>query len=71
MTHRMGTKGQVVIPKELRDALSLHPGDEVDFVLQGDAVRVEPARLRRARSGLLAGHDLVGMLEIDRRQEPR
>lgn len=26
-------KGQVTIPKELRDAAGLHPGDKVEFVL--------------------------------------
>ena len=28
---RVTTKGQVTIPKEIRDRLSLHPGDVLDF----------------------------------------
>lgn len=71
MTHRVGPKGQVVIPKSLREALGLQPGDEVDFELADGAVLVEPTRPRRRLRGLLAGHDLVAALEADRRTEPR
>lgn len=71
MTHRLGPKGQVVIPKEIRDALDLKPGDEVEFELEDGAARLEPARAKQPLRGMLAGHDLVGALEMDRRAEPR
>ena len=71
MTHVVGTKGQVVIPKDLRDALSIQPGDEVEFSLVDGAVRIEPVRPHVARMGALAGRDLVERLEADRRAEPR
>jgi antitoxin PrlF len=29
---RLSSRGQVTIPKSVRDALGLRPGDEVDFV---------------------------------------
>ena len=29
-------KGQVTIPKEIRNALGLHPSAEVEFILEGD-----------------------------------
>jgi AbrB family looped-hinge helix DNA binding protein len=70
MTHRVGPKGQVVIPKALRTALGLEPGDEVDFALDGDQVVVR----HRARSGTslrgrFAGADLTGDLLADRAAE--
>jgi AbrB family looped-hinge helix DNA binding protein len=71
MTHRVGTKGQVVIPKAIRDALGIEPGDEVVFEISGHGVMIESAQRRRSLRGLLAGHDLVGALEADRRAEPR
>lgn len=30
-TSTLTTKGQVTIPKEIRDRMSLHPGDVLDF----------------------------------------
>ena len=41
MSHRVGCKGQVVIPKAFREALSLEPGDEIKFSREGNAIRVE------------------------------
>ena len=73
MTHRVGAKGQVVIPKDLRDRLGIGPGDEVEFALDegGDAVRLEPVRDRPTLRGSLAGLRLVAELEADHRSEAR
>jgi len=36
-------KGQVTVPKTIRDKLRLAPGDKIDFILiSGDEVRVVP-----------------------------
>jgi AbrB family looped-hinge helix DNA binding protein len=40
MTHKVGTKGQVVIPKAIRDSIGIEPGDEVIFEPDGKDVRV-------------------------------
>jgi AbrB family looped-hinge helix DNA binding protein len=40
MTHKIGAKGQVVIPKEIRDQIGIRPGDEVAFDADGGEVRV-------------------------------
>jgi len=71
MTHRIGRKGQVVIPKAFRDAVSLQPGDEVAFSQEGNAIRVERVVSPDALMGRLAGHRLVDTLEKDRRLERR
>lgn len=71
MTSRLGPKGQVVIPKAMRDRLDLRPGDEVSFELDGRAVRVERATSGELLRGRFRDKDLVGALEDDRRSEPR
>ena len=43
MTHRVGPKGQVVIPKAIRDRLGIKPGDTVDFEEAGGDVRIRRA----------------------------
>lgn len=40
MTHRVGAKGQVVIPKAIRDEIGIEPGDEVTFESDGADVKV-------------------------------
>lgn len=37
---RVTEKGQVTIPKHIRDRLKIGPGSEVDFVATGDGVRL-------------------------------
>ena len=69
MTSRVGPKGQVVIPKSMRDVLGIVPGDEVDFALEDDAVRVEPVRNLPSLRGSLAGLGLTDLLEADHRTE--
>jgi AbrB family looped-hinge helix DNA binding protein len=66
MTHRIGPKGQVVIPKELRDELGIEPGDEVSFWLHDDHVAVRPADHRRPLQGRFPGSALSDELERER-----
>ncbi len=65
----MGPKGQVVIPKEIRDELGISPGDEVVFVEDGDSVRVKRAGGMAGLAGKLGGLDLTAELEADHRRE--
>jgi antitoxin PrlF len=36
VTATMTSKGQLTVPKEIRDRLGLEPGDKVEFVESGD-----------------------------------
>jgi AbrB family looped-hinge helix DNA binding protein len=71
MTHRVGPKGQVVIPKELRDELGIEPGDEVSFWRHDDHVAVRPARPRRQLRGRFEGSSLVDVLAAEREADRR
>jgi antitoxin PrlF len=49
MTHKVGIKGQVVIPKAIRDKIGIKPGDEVTFEPDGRDVRVRRVEDDRAQ----------------------
>jgi AbrB family looped-hinge helix DNA binding protein len=71
MTHRIGAKGQVVIPKDVRDRTGLHPGTEVDVSLEGQRVIVSPHRLKRPLGGRFNRSGMAAALLDDRATEPR
>lgn len=51
---RLTSKGQVTIPKPIRDQLGLLPGTAVDFEVAGEGVRIT-----RAPEGQTRGKDLI------------
>jgi AbrB family looped-hinge helix DNA binding protein len=69
MTQRVGPKGQVVIPKPIRDELGIQPGDEVVCTLDGRSVRVIPASSLRDLRGMFRDLPLDEMLRDERRRE--
>jgi AbrB family looped-hinge helix DNA binding protein len=71
MTQRVGSKGQVVIPKDLRDRLGLHPGTEVDFSLDGERVVIAARQQTVALGGRFAASGMAARLLADRGREPR
>jgi len=42
---KISTKGQISIPKEIRKALNLEPGDELDFRIEGNNVVIIPVKI--------------------------
>jgi AbrB family looped-hinge helix DNA binding protein len=46
---KITSKGQVTIPKELREEFGLLPGAEVEFVPEDDAIKVRKASTGRKR----------------------
>ncbi len=48
---RITSKGQVTIPVEIRERLGLLPNSEVEFAVEGRAVRIRKARGRKRGRG--------------------
>lgn len=71
MTHRVGAKGQVVIPKDLRERVGLRPGADVEFELEGERISIAVAQLRPGLGGRFAGSGMAARLLDDRAHEPR
>ena len=42
---RLSSKGQVVIPKRIRDALNMKPGDDLVVLRKGDQIIIRPLTL--------------------------
>jgi AbrB family looped-hinge helix DNA binding protein len=53
---RLTTKGQVTIPIEIRERLGLLPFTEVEFEIEGDAVKMRKKRQSRRRGRALVDH---------------
>lgn len=43
-------KSQVTIPKKVRDAMGVGPGDQVRFKLEGNVARIEPIASKLERN---------------------
>jgi antitoxin PrlF len=71
MTQRMGAKGQVVIPKSLREGAGLGPGADVDFEALDDGIMIRKAVRPPSLRGRFAKSGMASRLLEDRRDEPR
>lgn len=71
MTVRVGPKGQIVIPKAIRDQASIEPGDEVEVHFTDETIVVVPRRRPARLGGRFARTGMAERLLDDRRSEPR
>lgn len=60
---RVSPKYQVVIPKEIRQGLSLRPGQEMQVIRKGNVIIMVPDRPMSAFRGILRGLATTGYRE--------
>ncbi|MGD0238150.1 MAG: AbrB/MazE/SpoVT family DNA-binding domain-containing protein [Syntrophorhabdales bacterium] len=63
---KISPKFQVVIPKKLREALKLAPGQRVQMVIYGNRIEMIPLRKISEMKGFLKGIDTTVEREPDR-----
>jgi AbrB family looped-hinge helix DNA binding protein len=63
---KISPKFQVVIPKRLREALRLSPGQKVQMVVYGDRIEMIPLRKISEMKGFLKGINTIVEREPDR-----
>jgi antitoxin PrlF len=51
MLSTVTTKGQVTIPKSIRDALGIGPNDRIAFIREGERVLLQPLRTLKTFRG--------------------
>ncbi len=44
---RITSKGQITVPKEIRERLGVEPGDSLDFLFEQDRLEVKPIKRRK------------------------
>ena len=78
---RVMSKGQVTIPKNVRNALGINTGDRVTFIVEGGSVRVVNSAiyaLQRLQAqmagegktvGLMTDEDVAAWITASRREE--
>jgi AbrB family looped-hinge helix DNA binding protein len=64
---KVSEKGQVVIPKEIRDKLKIRPGDTIVFKMVAGKLVVERIIERKMKDILKAGKPVEPSVEFQRR----
>lgn len=58
----MTTKGQVTIPREIRDALGLESGTQLDFEIEGNRIVIHPVVTIRVSDSWVQHPEVVAAL---------
>lgn len=70
MTYKVGPKGQVVLPKAIRERLGIAPGDEVLVEEGDDHIEIRKVATIASLRGIFKdGPDMLADLERDHREE--
>jgi len=72
MLVKLSTKGQLVVPREIRQALGLRPGSQLQAQIEGRKIVLEPldaAPPADTLYGRYAGTDFLTEMEVEHRQE--
>ncbi|MGB9028519.1 MAG: AbrB/MazE/SpoVT family DNA-binding domain-containing protein [Acidobacteriaceae bacterium] len=70
----VSTKGQFVIPAEIREALGIRPGTRIAVLREGNRIILEPINkeyVRSLRGSLAGGPSMTDQLLKDRREDER
>ncbi len=62
---RISSKGQLVLPKAVRDAFGLTTGSEVEIEADGDMIILKPRRRRLEGQEKYTVDDVAGMIKYD------
>ncbi len=71
---KVSTKGQFVIPADIREALGIRPGTRIAVLREGNRIILEPVNkeyVRSLRGSLAGGSSMTDELLKDRRDEDR
>lgn len=60
MVTKISTKGQVVLPSQVRNRLGLQPGDTLDVQIEGERIVLVPRR-KRQRKARIVTDPITGM----------
>ncbi len=63
MLSTVTTKGQVTIPKPIRDAMGIGPNDRVAFIREGERVLLQPLRTLKAFRGAVKTKSPISFTE--------
>ena len=68
---QLSTKGQIVIPADIREAMKLEPGTQVAIEIEGDTLVLRPvtAEFIRSLRGITRGKGLSAYREREHRKD--